>query len=423
MGPPGAWSRRKLRCAGQSCAGLSGAWAPWATPAGMGWLGQWWPSPHPCPPAPQYGMDDWKPSPLIKPFGVRKKWSGILPGSRNWPGLPWWLRWWRICLQCGRPEFDPWVGKIPLEEGMATHSLTWRIPWTEKPGGLQSMGSQRVGHEWSNLAGMRAPHIDEAMVLFLGTWPRVHLHHQGQGLLPYQGHSLGSAEEAWQPGWPYPELERHLGLCRMKRRSYPWGETFWLTCPLLLWGFSSAEDRCATKLGWRGRDEDVPLGRHRAEPSQPLLLQQNQGRRERVQLQGPHTFPVQPWPTPRQQGPQCACGCHCGEPAQLPVQYAVLSTLSPGVVFPDDNSFHWWLLWGTDWCGGCCLVQGASSTLPSVSRIPVCLSTTRPASLPLLTCFQKPGLLWFWKEDLDTAVDIFSFLRQTIQLLEEDDSL
>ena len=36
----------------------------------------------------------------------------------------------------------------PLEEGMATHSsiLAWRIPWTEEPGGLQSMGSQRVGH-------------------------------------------------------------------------------------------------------------------------------------------------------------------------------------------------------------------------------------------------------------------------------------
>ena len=35
----------------------------------------------------------------------------------------------------------------PLEEGMATHSsiLVWRIPWTEEPGGLQSMGLQRVG--------------------------------------------------------------------------------------------------------------------------------------------------------------------------------------------------------------------------------------------------------------------------------------
>ena len=40
-------------------------------------------------------------------------------------------------------------GQDPLEEGMATHSsiLAWRIPWTEEPGGLQSMGSQRVGHD------------------------------------------------------------------------------------------------------------------------------------------------------------------------------------------------------------------------------------------------------------------------------------
>ena len=37
----------------------------------------------------------------------------------------------------------------PLEESMATHSsiLAWRIPWTEEPGRLQSMGSQRVGHD------------------------------------------------------------------------------------------------------------------------------------------------------------------------------------------------------------------------------------------------------------------------------------
>ena len=36
-----------------------------------------------------------------------------------------------------------------LEEGMATHSavLAWRIPWTEEPGGLQSLGMQRDGHD------------------------------------------------------------------------------------------------------------------------------------------------------------------------------------------------------------------------------------------------------------------------------------
>ena len=37
----------------------------------------------------------------------------------------------------------------PLARGMATHSSVfgWRIPWIEKPGGLQSMGSQRIGHD------------------------------------------------------------------------------------------------------------------------------------------------------------------------------------------------------------------------------------------------------------------------------------
>ena len=37
----------------------------------------------------------------------------------------------------------------PLEKGMATHShtLAWRIPWIKEPGGLQSMGSQRVGQD------------------------------------------------------------------------------------------------------------------------------------------------------------------------------------------------------------------------------------------------------------------------------------
>ena len=39
----------------------------------------------------------------------------------------------------------------PPEEEMATYSsiFAWRIPWTEEPGGLQSMGSQKVGYDWA----------------------------------------------------------------------------------------------------------------------------------------------------------------------------------------------------------------------------------------------------------------------------------
>ena len=45
-----------------------------------------------------------------------------------------------------RAQFLGWEDS--LEKEMATHSsiLAWKIPWTEEPGGLQSMGSQRVGH-------------------------------------------------------------------------------------------------------------------------------------------------------------------------------------------------------------------------------------------------------------------------------------
>ena len=39
----------------------------------------------------------------------------------------------------------------PLEKDIATHSsiLAWKIPWKEEPGGLQSMGLQRIGHDWA----------------------------------------------------------------------------------------------------------------------------------------------------------------------------------------------------------------------------------------------------------------------------------
>ena len=56
---------------------------------------------------------------------------------------------------------ETWVwtmgGEDPLEKEMATHSsiLAWRIPWTEEPAGLQSMGSQRVGHNWASILKSR----------------------------------------------------------------------------------------------------------------------------------------------------------------------------------------------------------------------------------------------------------------------------
>ena len=111
--------------------------------------------------------------------------SGRAPGERN--GYP--LQWASLVaqlvknrLQCRRPGFSPWVRKIPWRRerlpipvfwpgefhgmyspwghkesdtterlSLFTHSSTfaWRIPWTEEPGRLQSMESERVGQDWA----------------------------------------------------------------------------------------------------------------------------------------------------------------------------------------------------------------------------------------------------------------------------------
>ena len=56
-------------------------------------------------------------------------------------------------VKCLSTMQETWVSSLgqedPLEKEMALHSSTiaWKIPWTEEPGRLQSMGSQRVGHD------------------------------------------------------------------------------------------------------------------------------------------------------------------------------------------------------------------------------------------------------------------------------------
>ena len=64
-------------------------------------------------------------------------------------GLPWWLSGRESACDARDPGLIP--GLERKEKEMATHSsiLAWNSLWTEEPGGLQSMGSQRVGHVWA----------------------------------------------------------------------------------------------------------------------------------------------------------------------------------------------------------------------------------------------------------------------------------
>ena len=71
---------------------------------------------------------------------------------------------------------ETWVWSLgwedPLEEGMAALSstLAWRIPWTEEPGGLQPVGSQRVGHDWATKQSTRSLNILKYVTGFLFHW-------------------------------------------------------------------------------------------------------------------------------------------------------------------------------------------------------------------------------------------------------------
>ena len=79
---------------------------------------------------------------------------------------------------------------------MATHSsiLAYRIPWTEKPGGLLSIGSHRVGYDWSGLARMHALEKEMATHSSVLAWriPRM----EEPGGLPSRSHTESDTSEA-----------------------------------------------------------------------------------------------------------------------------------------------------------------------------------------------------------------------------------
>jgi len=92
-------------------------------------------------------------------------------------GLPRWLSGKESacqCRRCRRHGFNSWVRKIPREEETATHPsiLACKIPWTEEPDRIQSIGSQTVGHNWvtehqPKHDGLLAVQFDPFIVLFL----------------------------------------------------------------------------------------------------------------------------------------------------------------------------------------------------------------------------------------------------------------
>ena len=100
--------------------------------------------------------------PSLGSHRVRHDWSDLAAAAAGSAGGQ---RTWRPIQE--KWEVDSIPGQEdPLEESMATHSsiFAWRIPWMEEPGGLQSMGSQRVRHDWRGLAQHSTQHEQEGIL-------------------------------------------------------------------------------------------------------------------------------------------------------------------------------------------------------------------------------------------------------------------
>ena len=99
----------------------------------------------------------------------------------------------------------------PLEKGMATHSsfLAWRIPWTEEPVGLQSLGWQRVGQDWATNS-------------FSGSNPEL------EGVTKLQNGCFPEEQEIWTPGQAPQPLDSTRERQVFKILGF---ENWWGVCP------------------------------------------------------------------------------------------------------------------------------------------------------------------------------------------------
>ena len=89
-----------------------------------------------------------------------------------------------------------------LEKAMATHSsvLAWRIPGTGEPGGLPSMGSRRVGHDWSDLAAA-ASHASKGMLKILQARPQQYVNYELPGVQAEFSKSKGARDQIANIRW------------------------------------------------------------------------------------------------------------------------------------------------------------------------------------------------------------------------------
>ena len=158
-------------------------------------------------------------------------------------------QWWRTHLpmqEAQETQVQSLGQEDALEEEMATHSsiLVWRIPWREELGGLQSMGLQRVGYNWSNWAHTQKPYL----------WIQSHseLGLQHMNLIHFSSwhpdkHRV-SCEERGRDWSDAVKSQGMPGAAKAGPSLYLFSLTFW--CPVLMTLQPSKQLHSATALRW-----------------------------------------------------------------------------------------------------------------------------------------------------------------------------
>ena len=142
---------------------------------------------------------------------------------------------------------------------MANHSsiLIWRIPWTEEPGGLQSITSQKVEHDWSNLACMNTELELQCTFIVKHQQAKWHAHrHHDSSKVNHKHQKVGSGPI---PGNPQPILPCNWTEFQLSYFN-PWKMMLWKCCT-----------QYASKFGKHSSDHRTGKGQFSFQPQRKAM--------------------------------------------------------------------------------------------------------------------------------------------------------
>ena len=148
-------------------------------------------------------------------------------------------------MRVGRGSVQSLGREDPLEKKMATHSntLAWKIPWTEETGRLQSMGLQRVGHDWATSLSLSVQF--SLSVVSNSLWPQGMQHARLPCPSPTPRAITNSFQSRW---WCYPTISSSVLPFSSCSQSFPTSGSFPMNQFFASGGYSTEVSASASVL-------------------------------------------------------------------------------------------------------------------------------------------------------------------------------